>query len=108
VSEVQLLSFEEVSVENNDNYYIYPPSIEAVPIYYLKNEGRTYRGIKINDTYEEVVDLYGEPHKSVYNNGVLDWIKYYTIGIPDSSTGSELTFYFKNGLVDDVKVIGPS
>jgi hypothetical protein len=108
VSEIPLLAWEEVDVTDDDNYYVYPPSIIESPIYKLKNECFTYRGIKIGDSYEKVLELYGEPHRKGYTNSALAWVEYRTHFIPNSSSGIAMTFYLDNMNVYDVSVNGPS
>lgn len=107
VSAVQLLTEDDVAAEKDDNYYVYN-SDDPMFYYYLKSGGQTYRGIRIGDSCEKVVELYGEPHEKQLKDGVLYRIGYRTEGFVNGGDGqsSVLTFYLKDGIVYDVGVDG--
>ena len=106
VSSVQLLTENDIAVEKDDNYYLYQPSPEQFPYYYLKNDGQTYRGLKVGDSYEIAVKLYGEPHESDFRDGVLYRIIYRAESLPDRGSGGIITCYFDNGIIESISV-GP-
>jgi hypothetical protein len=105
ISAVQLLTEDDVAAEKDDNYRINDP-YDPMFYYVLKTDGQTYRGIKIGDTYEKIVELYGEPHKKENKEGVLFNVKYCTEAYPFDDPGSTLVFYFTDGFVDYVGVDG--
>jgi hypothetical protein len=104
VSSVQLLTEYDIVIENDDNYYLYQPSAEQFPFYYLKDDGQTYRGIKIGDEYKKVVELYGEPHESFHRDGMLYRLVYRAEALPNTGSGGILTFYFSNEIVESIGV----
>ncbi|MCL2121923.1 MAG: copper amine oxidase N-terminal domain-containing protein [Clostridiales bacterium] len=104
VSSAQLLTDDDVSVDDNDDYYFLTEPDNPIPQYVLKSDRQTYRGIKIGDTYESVISLYGEPHKKEFIDGILSCVTYYSGSIPYDDPGSDISFYFTNGLVYYVSI----
>lgn len=96
LSQFELLKNDDVIP--NDNYYRLD---EDVPYYVLSNGGETARGIKIGDSYDTVLKLYGTPHKSADNN---TYIEYYSPYLPNSSSGCTLIFYFENENVSSIEL----
>ena len=108
VSSVQLLTEEDVAAEDDEvNYYLSTSSMPGFPYYALRSNGQTYRGIKIGDKFEKVVDLYGEPHEKVYlKDGSLSRAIYHTESLPGTDSGSIINFLFIDGLVNFVGIDG--
>ena len=65
----------------------------------LKSGGQTHRGIRIGDSYEKVVERYGEPHDKFLKDGKLNYIRYWAIG-----SHCVIYFYFQNDIVERVSV----
>jgi len=107
ISSVQLLTDDDVAAERDDiNYYDEALGIHPVPYYVLKNDGQTNRGMRIGDSYEKVIELYGEPHEKKYKDGELHAINYYTERLSYLVGGSVLNIYFTNGNVEYVGIDG--
>lgn len=107
VSSVQLLTEDDVAAENDsDNYYDAAGSNEPMPDYRLKSNGHTHRGIKIGDSFDKILELYGQPHTKSFRDGIIYSVQYRTEAIPYDDPGSVITFYFINGDVDYVDIAG--
>ncbi len=94
LSEFDLLTEEDIMP--NENFYKLDTDI---PFYCLNSLGETNRGIKIGDSYERVLALYGMPHQHSHNV-----LKYYTPYSPNSSDGSTLIFHFQDEKVTSVEI----
>lgn len=102
LSEVDLLDDSDVKI--NDNYFAhYVEEIEE-DIYYLKDTGQTNRGIRINDSYEQVVERYGLPHGKDYRDGSLYAIYYYPPSYPDKGAPYFLRIDLKDNIVTRVGI----
>lgn len=74
------MTIEDVTADTN--YFIFDE--EPIPYYGLKNDGKTSRGLMIGDSYERLIELYGEPHKCVDS-----WVFYYSQGGFQAASNSE-------------------
>ena len=55
ISAAQLLTMDDISVENDDNFYFsLLPEDQGIAVHVLKYGGHTFRGIKHGDSYENV------------------------------------------------------
>jgi hypothetical protein len=107
VSSVQLLTDDDVAAERDEiNYYDEAFDIHPVPYYVLKSDGQTHRGMKIGDSYEKVVEFYGEPHEKKYKDGELYLISYHTESLSYLVGGSVLNIYFAHDIVEYVGIDG--
>ena len=99
VSSLELLTQEDVAVEEDEDNYEFVPNFAGWSIYELKSGGQTHRGIRIGDSYEKVVERYGEPHDKFLKDGKLNYIRYWAIG-----SHCVIYFYFQNDIVERVSV----
>lgn len=100
VSVLPYLTREDVAVEDDEeNYFLSPDSIGGFPLYELRRDGQTHRGIKIGDSYEKVIELYGEPHDKVLKDGQLYSIRYWTTGLPGTDSADIIRFSFQDDVV---------
>jgi hypothetical protein len=108
VSSAPLLTEVDVAAEKDrDNYYDYGREHNFAMSYYeLKKDGHTYRGVKIGYSYEKVIELYGEPHEMIFDDGVLFYINYRTEAYPMDDPGSKMSIYFRDGNVSGVGIDG--
>jgi Copper amine oxidase N-terminal domain. len=105
VSSVQLLTNEDVAVEDDtENYNLSYYTVQGDEIYELKSNGQTCRGAKIGDSYEQVVQLYGEPHGAIAEGGVIQRINYRHESALGLNHGGIIIFYFEDGVIDHVEV----
>lgn len=101
VSAVQLLNDRDVDPDE-ENYFILFD--DPAPFYALKAEGETARGINLGDSYDKVIEKYGEPHiKIIYDDGEMT-LRYYTPGIPNTGDVCALYFYFDNNIVTEINI----
>ncbi len=92
-----LLNNEDVQPDGN-----YSQLQEGIPYYALKNTGATARGIRLGDTYEDVIEKYGTPHSVSHKETTI--LEYYTPYFPNSSSGSTLIFQTENNVVTTVEL----
>lgn len=103
ISSIDLLNNEDVAVDDG-NYYRMD---DEIPLYYLKADGVTARGIRIGDSYKTVLEKYGEAHDISLNNDGTFSVYYVTSAFPATDSGSRLIFYFdKDNRVSDIMVDG--
>jgi hypothetical protein len=89
-----------------DNYWVmYTEESEGFHTYVMKDGGRTERGAKIGDGYDDVVGLYGPPHWTTYTGGALREIWY--VGPPwpgENDAVLKIGFYFRDGRINWVMI----
>lgn len=109
ISDVQLLSDKDVEV--TDNYYVDPDfDIGDEEGFYsgwysLKQDKKTYRGLKLSDTYERVIELYGEPHRIHDEKEGKIELEYTRIHTPFTSDSRELMIEIKNNIVERIYIL---
>lgn len=102
VSDLPLLTDDDVAAENNVNY-IRDFEIPT-PYYYLTKTGETSRGLKLGDDYEKVINLYNKPHKKIVPSEDRVDIYYYTEFLPGTSSGNRLLITVENTIVTSVGI----
>lgn len=103
ISSIDLLNNEDVAVDD-ENYYRMD---DKIPLYYLKADGMTARKIRIGDSYETVLERYGEVHDIYLNSDGTFSVYYFTSAFPASDSGSRLIFCFdKDNRVSEILLDG--
>jgi hypothetical protein len=103
VSESALLNEIDFTPDGNYELINHNSNSGEFYAYELKKEGQTYRGAKINDSHEKIIELYGKPDKISYSgDSTLRDISYSYMVEPEFGASRCLMFYFSNGKVDKV------
>jgi hypothetical protein len=95
ISPLDLITQADVDVPN-DNYNVL--NEDLWPYYELKDTGTTARGIKLGDTYEQVIAAYGDaPYKKYDAHELTNYaqgLEYIQAWLPESGAPANLGFYF--------------
>jgi hypothetical protein len=111
VSESALLHSEEFTPDENYEFVELREGYDemgyylAADIYRLKEDGRTYSGVRIGDSYNEAVALLGSPQYTLYRDSCITLVMYEKYPGPGEYAISTLRISFEDGYVQEVTLI---
>jgi len=91
----------------DDNYILEVDNVDPnARLYHLKQDGITSKGVKIKDSYERVIELYGAPDKIDHQkDGTVKRIVYSREILPEFDMDKYLIIEFGQGLVTTIDLI---
>lgn len=105
IHNMNLLSFDDLKANDSDyiKYEASEESMNNVSKYVLRNNRATNRGIALGNSYDEVIEKYGEPY-NVEKNGEILCLKYLSVYYPNTSAFGWIEICIENKIVSEFRI----